>query len=119
MKLLMNTSIKFIDFTVIDGHRTQEEQDAFFESGASQVMWPNSKHNQTPAMAVDIAPWPIDWTDSNRFYFFAGVIMMLAWIFQRFGMIKHEVRWGGDWDRDTQVNDQSFMDLGHFELVNP
>ena len=25
------------------------------------------------------------------------------------------IHWGGDWDRDTEVNDQTFNDLAHFE----
>ena len=28
-----------------------------------------------------------------------------------------KLRWGGDWDRDTQVKDNSFDDLLHFELI--
>jgi len=27
------------------------------------------------------------------------------------------LRWGGDWDRDTEVQDNSFDDLVHFEIV--
>lgn len=26
------------------------------------------------------------------------------------------LRWGGDWDSDTEVNDNSFDDLVHFEI---
>jgi hypothetical protein len=26
------------------------------------------------------------------------------------------LRWGGDWDSDTEVNDNGFDDLVHFEL---
>jgi hypothetical protein len=28
-----------------------------------------------------------------------------------------KLRWGGDWDQDTQVKDNNFDDLWHFELV--
>ena len=28
-----------------------------------------------------------------------------------------EIRWGGDWDSDTQVKDNKFDDLVHFELI--
>jgi hypothetical protein len=27
-----------------------------------------------------------------------------------------EIRWGGDWDEDTQVKDELFNDLFHFEV---
>ena len=33
------------------------------------------------------------------------------------GKMKHRIRWGGDWDGDTDVKDQKFMDLPHFELI--
>ena len=26
-------------------------------------------------------------------------------------------RWGGDWDRDTEVNDNAFDDLVHYEII--
>ena len=29
-----------------------------------------------------------------------------------------KIRWGGDWDSDGDLDDQTFMDLGHFELVD-
>ena len=28
-----------------------------------------------------------------------------------------DIRWGGDWDRDTEVRDNKFDDLVHFEIV--
>lgn len=28
-----------------------------------------------------------------------------------------EIRFGGDWDRDYDLDDQDFMDLVHFELI--
>ena len=28
-----------------------------------------------------------------------------------------ELRWGGDWDSDSNTLDQDFIDLPHFELV--
>lgn len=28
------------------------------------------------------------------------------------------IRWGGDWDRDHDVKDQTFNDLVHFEVVD-
>jgi len=28
-----------------------------------------------------------------------------------------DLRWGGDWDGDTEVRDNGFDDLVHFEIV--
>ena len=57
-----------------------------------------------------LAPYPIDWNDKERFYFFAGYVKGIA---SQMGI---ELRWGGDWDSDNQLHDQTFMDLPHFEL---
>lgn len=34
-----------------------------------------------------------------------------------FGKISSEVRWGGDWNNNTELKDNSFDDLVHFELI--
>lgn len=99
------------DCTVLCGHRSKLVQDEAFRQGKSKLKWPNSKHNSKPSMAVDVAPYPIDWTDTKRFYYFAGFVMGVA------AECGYKLRWGGDWDGDTQVNDQTFMDLVHFEIV--
>lgn len=109
---VMNEAIKFIDFTVVYGQRTEEEQTKAYEEGNSQVPWPESTHNTQPlSEGIDIAPWPIDWNDRERFTLLAGVVLGMAY---HMGI---ELRWGGDWDRDTQVKDNKFDDLGHFEYV--
>lgn len=106
---LFNEVVKYFDCTVICGHRDEEDQREAFEEGFSTKQWPNSKHNRQPSMAVDIAPYPIDWDDINRFYYFAGFVKGIARV------LDIKIRWGGDWDRDTEVDDQTFNDLPHFE----
>lgn len=105
-------AIKFYDFTVLEGYRGRDKQNRMVEEGKSQLKYPESKHNKKPAMAVDLAPYPIDWEDPTRFAYLAGIIMGIA----------HEkgynIRWGGDWDQDnTIISDQDFNDLPHFEIV--
>lgn len=111
LQLVMNAAIKHVDFTILEGHRGKAEQDQAYRTGKSKVRWPNGKHNQFPSLAVDIAPYPIDWADTERFVYFAGFIMGAA------AMLGVQLRWGGDWDRDTEVEDETFRDLGHFELM--
>ena len=111
LQRVLNRAIEVYDFTILDGHRTEERQREVFERGMSKVQWPNSKHNSLPSLAVDIAPWPIDWRDLNRFYFLAGVVHSAA---ADEGVT---LRWGGDWDRDYKFDDQKFNDLPHFELA--
>ena len=104
------------DVTVVYGARTIEEQIKLFNEGLSKTM--NSKHllqDDGFAHAVDLAPYPIDWDNTKRFYYLAGMMSALA---PRYLPDNYALRWGGDWDSDDDLDDQKFMDLVHFELVN-
>ena len=103
--------IQHVDCTVLEGHRSKELQDKYYSEGKSKVKFPNGRHNQTPSMAVDVAPYPIDWTDRERFHLFAGFVLGVA---TAMGV---KLRWGGDWDKDWEVNDNRFDDFPHFELI--
>lgn len=103
--------IPYYDFTVLEGYRSNERQDELFRQGKSRLKAGESKHNSHPSLAVDIAPWPIDWKDTNRFYLLAGMM------FQAAAELDVKLRWGGDWDRDWEHTDQTFFDLPHFEIV--
>jgi hypothetical protein len=109
LQTLFNKVIQYYDCTVICGHRTQEEQDYLYPA-FTRLKWPNSKHNSTPSLAVDVAPYPIDWNDAKRFYHFAGFVYGVA------DMMGIDIRWGGDWDSDFEFGDQTFHDLPHYEL---
>lgn len=111
LQLVCWEAIAIMDFTVLEGHRDQEKQALMFNEGKSKTKWPRSKHNRLPSHAVDIAPYPIDWGDRERFYMLAGIMFGIAF--------KHgiKLRWGGDWDGDMDFKDQSFNDLPHFELI--
>lgn len=104
-------AIRFFDFSVIEGHRGKEKQEAAFAAGYSKVRWPKGKHNSFPSRAVDIAPYPIDWKNTERFVLAAGFILCIA---RQKGI---PLRWGGDWDSDDDTRDEKFRDFGHFELV--
>jgi len=54
------------DVTVVCGHRGKADQDAAYARGASKLRWPHSAHNSYPSLAVDLAPYPIDWTARGR-----------------------------------------------------
>lgn len=111
LQRLFNEIIKHYDCTIIQGHRGQAEQDEYFRTGKSKVQWPNSKHNSTPSKAVDAGPYPIDWNDTEAFYYFGGYVKATA------AQLGINIRWGGDWDGDTDFHDQTFMDLVHFEVM--
>lgn len=66
------------DITVLCGFRGKTDQDAAFAKGTSRLQWPNSWHNKVPAMAVDIAPYPLDWGDEESFYVLRGFVLARA-----------------------------------------
>jgi hypothetical protein len=111
LQLLFFQVVKNFDCSIMCGHRGEEAQNEAFDKGYSKLKFPQSKHNKTPSMAVDVIPYPIDWDDTNRMYFFGGYVKGIA------EGLEVKIRWGGDWDRDTEIDDQSFIDLPHFELI--
>lgn len=109
---VFNEVIKHFDCTIACGIRTKEEQDAAVAAGNSKTPWPQSKHNSNPSKAVDAYPYPVDFNDLNRMRYFAGIVMGIA------AVKGIKLRWGGDWNQDTQLSDNKFNDLPHFELVD-
>lgn len=93
-------AIEVVDFTILCGHRTAASQEAAFRAGRSQVRWPDSLHNKKPSLAMDFAPWPIDWHDRPRF----GVVWGVLRTFAHLDGVK--LKWGGDWG----------WDWGHVEI---
>lgn len=115
LQKLFNEVIKHYDCAVICGRRDEEDQNKAYGEGRSKLQYPQSKHNKTPSLAVDVVPWfknkpHIRWNDKEKFYEFGGFVQGVAaalWI---------NIRWGGNWDMDDELKDQSFFDLPHFEL---
>ena len=116
LQTLFNYVIESFDCTIVCGHRTKEAQDTAYKKRYSKVRFPYSKHNSLPSMAADVIPWPIVWDDHDRMRYFAGYVMGIACMLKKAGAIEHNIRWGGDWDMDTELSDNTFMDLPHFEL---
>ena len=111
LQMVIKSALDIVDFTVLCGHRTNEEQQILFDQGLTKAKPGESKHNVFPSKAVDLAPHPIDFKDTSRYYFLAGIIITLS---KRLGI---KIRWGGDWNMDFSFKDEKFKDLGHFELI--
>ena len=110
LQQLADAVLQVHDCSVLTGHRSKNAQDQAYVEGYSTVQWPYSKHNSMPSMAIDLAPFPIDWEDTKRFYYFAGIVMGIA------SELEIPIRWGADWDMDNDLDDHSFLDLVHFEI---
>lgn len=117
LALVCHEALKYFDFSVIQGHRGKEAQDRAVAEGRSKTPWPTSKHNAFPSRAVDLAPYPQDWSDREaahlRFAFMMGVVKVCA---DHLGV---KVRFGMDWSRNLDPRDESFLDLPHVELDEP
>jgi peptidoglycan LD-endopeptidase CwlK len=117
LQMLFNTVIFSFDCSILCGRRGDLEQNQAFVDGRSKLKYPDSKHNKTPSMAVDAAPYPVDWHDPDRMNYFSGYVMGIAALLYYEGFMSHRVRWGGDWNRNTILKDNNFNDLVHFELM--
>jgi peptidoglycan LD-endopeptidase CwlK len=108
---LVNAVARDRDIVVVQGARTVAEEEAAIASGHSALKNPmNSKHvvdaeTRPLALAVDIAPLPLDWNDTAAFQAL-GLFVKATAAELEIGLI-----WGGDWVH--------LKDLDHFELVHP
>lgn len=92
-----------LDLTVLCVWRGRAEQNKAYASGASTKQWPDSKHNASPARAVDLAPYPLSTEDAYTQLRLATYVLAAA------SDLGIRVRWGGHWSNP--------FDPRHFELV--
>lgn len=89
-----------VDFTVLEGLRSPERQQALVASGASQTL--NSRH--ITGHAVDLGAWvdnQVDWS----WPLYAKIANAMKAAANELGV---SIVWGGDW--------RTFKDGPHFEL---
>lgn len=113
MKLIKAVEhVDLFKFQVIETHRNKMRQNDLRRAGKSQLSYPHSKHNHTPARAFDfviLIDDKVSW-HAAEYYIAVGVFKAAAW---KLGI---NIRVGADWDGDGDTQDQSFHDLGHIEL---
>lgn len=137
LQLVARDVILVADFKITWGYRVEHAQNHMVNTGRSKTRWPNSYHNgadgsgRPPSMALDFAPWPIDWGDTGsasqrakaraRFYFIQGAFAAAA----NRENVRRAARGeptvflltgGHDWDGDNDYLDQTFDDLGHVQI---
>ena len=127
LRVIMGDALRMceIDFGLVDGARTIEEQRQYFKEGKSKVnpdayatpaeLYKAAKHIVGPGMpksrAVDIVIGvPGKAYDISHLCYVAGIIMACA----RVRGIT--IRWGGNFDRDNEILEQPFVDSVHFEI---
>ena len=108
LQKLFNEVIKTRDCTIICGARTLAEQQAAYAGGHSKLdgIKKKSMHQvskeQPLSLAVDVLPFPLNWTDELGHFKFAAFVLETA---SKMGI---KLEWGGNW--------QSFVDRPHYQL---
>src|SRR3989304_4801708 len=117
---VFNEAIKLYDFNVSEGHRPVARQQELYAQGRTKPgkivtkvdgVRTKGMHNHLPSKAVDVNPWPIDFSNKGRerYTHLAGIILALA-------PVKGiRLRWGNDWNGDDDF--KAGWDLPHFEVI--
>lgn len=100
--------IKQYDFSVLEGYRNKEAQELAFKNGKTQLHYPYGNHNKKPSLAVDLAPYPVDWNNLERFKEMWIRFDTLAKYFKECGKITNDFEWGGNW--------KTLKDYPHIEI---
>ena len=99
---LAHAVVAEVDCTVLCGYRGEKEQNEAYLAGHSRARFGESPHNFKPALAIDMVPFPIDWSNEQRFKDFVAVVKRKA---TEMGI---EITCGADF--------KTFKDYPHFEL---
>ncbi len=111
LQIWLHALNKKIKVTIIDGQRSKALQLQYIKEGKSKTSVEKAKHCKEPkSFAVDIGPDPLDWKATNAFYYLGGYGKALA------AALNIPIRWGGDFNRNNIVTDETFLDLVHFEI---
>jgi len=112
-RLVTRLRDEVMDISLTSGYRDRMEQTILFEADASTLRYPHSKHNRTPSLAVDVQPYPYPVYEPKLWGalgYMAGRAHEIAY------QEGFSIRWGGDWDSDGDLTDQTFDDLFHLEI---
>lgn len=101
---IVSDVLKVMDITVLCGHRRKEEQEKAFKEGKSRAHFGQSYHNATPSLAVDIAPYPVNWDVKDpRWNIMCDLVLYIA---GRYGI---KVKLGRDF---TNLKDYPHIEIG-------
>lgn len=103
LKKLFTEVAKEANITVLDSQRGRAAQEKAFALGHSRAHFGQSAHNWSPAIALDVCPYPINWNNLQRFRDLAAIVKAKA------KTLKVPIQWGGDWS--------GLVDMPHYELT--
>ena len=96
------------DCAVVCGHRGMNEQQRAYSEGNSNAKPGQSPHNDSPSMAMDLMPYPIDWKNEEEVLEFRNLVDITANLLhiELHPLIKFRNKKG-----------QLIIDLPHYELA--
>ena len=100
------------DISLTEGYRSPSRQHELFKQGKSKIAW-GGKHNQTPSLAVDCQPYPFSKRKEKQWAQLAYMAAHAIRIGIEEGVV---IRWGGDWNQNGDLTDQTWDDLFHLEI---
>ena len=103
LQVLFYEVIKYFDCTILEGYRNEADQEAAFAKGTTKLHYPNGNHNKNPSMAVDVTPYPVNFSDEKLSLWFGGYVMGIAQRLKDEGKMSHSLRWGGSWEDRKSV----------------
>lgn len=101
------------DIVILDATRGRAAQELAFKKGNTKVHFGNSAHNYMPCIALDVCPLPVDWSRAGRKKFETLGKKFVLPIANR---LKIPIRWGADWNMNSDLSDEKFSDMPHYEL---
>jgi len=143
LQLILSWGLKYcaVDMSLYEGHRPQEKQFGYYKKGREfkNGRWVvvnkkavitnvdgyriKGKHNYNPSHAVDFRAYVpgkegVTW-DSVHLTYIAASLVMVAEMLYLEGLISHKLRWGGNWDKDGDLDDNKLVDRPHVEIYEP
>lgn len=143
LQLIVDATLELcvVDFSIHEGHRPVEKQFEYYKKGREFVdgRWKvvnkknvitnidghfkKGKHNHTPSLALDFTAFvqgkpELTWDTVHLTYIGASMIMIAEFLFET-EEIEHKLRWGGNWDKDGDLADNTLYDRPHVELYKP
>lgn len=143
LQLIVDATLELcvVDFSIHEGHRPVEKQFEYYKKGRTFIEgrwkltdpkkkitnidghYKKGKHNYLPSLAFDFTAYVPDkpeltWDSIHLTYIGASMILIAEFLYKD-GEIEHKLRWGGNWDRDGDLADNTLYDRPHVELYKP
>lgn len=129
-RLALKWTDGYVDWDIVQGARTIEQQQAYFDTQKSKVnpkayatreaLYKAAKHITGPGMPYSRAfDYVLQTKQPGGGYDKPALCLVAGYILAAAAHLGIKVRWGADWDQDGSILEAgTFQDLPHFELAS-